>query len=264
MAQDEIDLVKTFAKFCHFLKQNYLLTIFLPLLGALAGIAWFVPNEKTESSLFGETTLLTSEEVQFLFTQLEKTDSFPGLTKDQRRTVSNIRFKVFEKEAGVITVVKEKIAFLEVSVRVSDHTVFPALQQSIISFLTTSPSYLRRKSEREKFYNLMIERIDRELVELEEMKKKISSKDQTSTLDPSKLYSTAIELYREKEQYEVKKADLNSFHVAKSFENYTINNKPTSVVAGVIGFAFGSLVLLVVLAIKYFMQYYRNYEKTIS
>jgi hypothetical protein len=264
MAQDEIDLIREFAKFCYFLKRNYLLTIFLPLLGALAAIAWFMPNEKTESSFFGETTLLTSEEVEFLFTQLEKTDSLPGLTREQRHKVSKIRFKVFEKDAGAQTVILEKITFLEVNVSVSDRHVFPFLQESIIRFLTSSPSYLRRKAEREKFYNQMIERIDRELVELEEMKNKISSKDQTSTLDPSELYSTAVELYREKEQYQVKKADLNSFHVAKSFENYTIDRKPTPLLAGIVGFAFGFLVLIVVLAIKYFIQYFRNYEKTIS
>jgi hypothetical protein len=264
---EEVNLLDILAAFYAALKRNYILTFLLPLLGV--GIALFYVNRARdifESSLLIETSLLSENESQFLFDQLDRVGVIPGLSQEEDNNVNGFGFKVIRGETTPTPIergisLNEKTLYLQVTARVYDDAVFPALERSIVDFVDKSPSVQRHRAEREKFYGGMISTIEQEIAAMDQVKKEITTKIQATYLNPSELYSKTVELLKEKTLYEIKREEIKSVHLIKGFDTLAVTRKPKMWLAGLIGFAAGFAVLCLVLFIKFFARYFKLYQK---
>src|SRR3954466_14259614 len=95
----EIDLLELLAKLYKAVLKNWITAIILPLAGAIAAISINSSSENSiQSSMLIATDLLTKEEFEFLFQELDKTDSFPGLTFEQMTRINNLNFSVVDEK----------------------------------------------------------------------------------------------------------------------------------------------------------------------
>jgi hypothetical protein len=261
MDSQEIDIAREFARFCYTVKKNYLLAFFLPVLGTLAAIGWYSKKESYVSKMLLETSLLNESEADFLLNEFKKADSLPGLQSGHQGMIRSLTFTVFEKEVGPKTVGEDKTTYITADLSVSDTSVFQPLQKAILVFLTSNPSFKRNKSERDRYYNAIINRIDTEIAELQNAKKDISAKSSNSILNPADLYSTAVDLEKMRSEYSLKKQSLNALNVVKDFRALQSQSVPSIIIVGLIGFALGVLLFLAILAIKAFIKFYTRFEK---
>ena len=262
----EIDLLQLIAAFFLQLKQNLLLTILLPVVGV--GIALAISMRPRadifESSLLVETSLLTDNECKFLFEQLDKVGIIPGLSEEEDQKVAGFSFKVTRNEGPVLTDQNpyqlDRSVYLEVTARVLDKDVLPALQKAVVNFINSSQSVVRHRNERSRFYSEMIARINMELSSMDEVKKQVT-KTQATYLNPSELYASSVRLYEQKTEYEILAREIETIHLLKGFDSLTINAKTSLIQAILIGFGVGTGVLLLILFIRFFMSYFKQYEQ---
>lgn len=264
---DEIDLLELVASFLAALKRNLLLTIILPLAGILIALAIsYNSRDVFESSLLIETSLLTENECNFLFEQLDKFGVIPGLTKEQDDQVAGFKFKVTRHDGPVLSDVNmyqlNNRVYIEVTARVFDKTVFVPLEKALVKFIDGSASVVRNRNEREKFYSEMIKRIDEEIASMDKVKEVISTKTQATYLNPSELYANSVKLYEDKTAYSIRLQEIRSVHLIKGFDSLSINAQLSKMIIALIGFAVGFCVLLMLLFIQFFRRYYKSYETT--
>lgn len=263
----EIDLLELVAGFFMALKRNLALSICLPLAGILIGAGISSQSRDIfESSILIETSLLTDRECEFLFQQLDKFGVMPGLSKEQDDQVVGFSFKVTRNDGPVLdgqnSYLLNRAVYLEVTAKVYDQAVLPALQKSLVDFINSSASVVNHRMERSKFYNDMIQRIDTEILAMDEVKKQISSKTQATYLNPSELFENSVKLYEKKTEYEIKRSEINSIHLLKGSDTMTINSRMGMVMAGAIGFAVGFVILCMLLFFQFFLSFYKRYETT--
>jgi len=263
----EIDLLELVAGFFMALKRNLALTIILPVAGIAIAVGISSQSRDVfESSLLIETSLLTDSECEFLFQQLDKFGVIPGLTKEQDDQVASFRFSVTRNDGPVLpeqnSFLLNRAVYLEVTAKVFDQDVLPALQKSLVDFINGSVSVVKHRTERSKFYNEMIQRIDTEILAMDEVKKQINSKTQATYLNPSELFENSVKLYEKRMEYEIKRSEINSIHLLKGFDSLTINAKMRLTIAAAIGFAVGFAVLCLLLFLKFFISFYKRYETT--
>jgi hypothetical protein len=266
---NEINLMDVLARFYATLKRNLILTLLLPILGLLTGIAIsYNSRDLFESSLLIETSLLTQSECKFLFEQLNKVGIIPGLTPEDDAKVQGFNYEVTKDEEVQRTnnsevSLNEKTIYLQITARVHDESVFPALQKAVVTFVNESPAVTRHRHDRQKFYDGMIGRINTELVGMEEIKKEINTRTQATYLNPSDLYAQSVALYKEKTKYEIEREAITSVHLLKGFDSLTVDAKMNTTLFAIIGFIVGLLILLLVLFIQYFSLYYRDHQKNV-
>lgn len=264
---DEIDLLELAASFFASLKRNIWITVLFPLSGILLALIFsWQSNDLLESSILVETSLLTEKECKFLFDQLDKAGVVPRLTAEQDRKVVSFKFEVSKNDGPIINgknaFLSNKSVFLQVSVKVSDVSVFPALEKALVEFINESGFVTRHRSERQKFYSDMIKRIDQEIALMDEVKSQVNSSTQATSLNPSDLYANTIRLYEDKIEYEIKLKEIEVVHLVKGFDSLTVDAKMIKLVVASIGFVIGFIILCIVLFLKFFVRYYRLYETT--
>lgn len=255
---DEIDLLQLCASFFAALNRNMLLSISFPLAGVIVALAIaYNSQNRFESSLLIETSLLTENESKFLFDQLDKFGVIPGLTKEQDDQVAGFKFEVIKNEVPNFD---ENTVYLQVTARVFNKDVFPLLQKALIKFINGSTAVVRHRREREKFYTEMITRIEQEIASMDEIKQQINSKIQATYLNPAELYANTVKLHEEKTKYELKLNEIKTVHLAKGFDSLTIDAQMPKVLVALIGFTAGFMLLCFVLFLKFFAKYYKLYE----
>jgi hypothetical protein len=263
----EIDLLELIAGFFMALRRNLVLSIVMPLAGILTAIGISSTSKDVfESTLLIETSLLTDMECKFLFEQLDKFGVIPGLTKEQGDQVAGFSFRVTRNDGPILTeqnsYLLNRAVFLEVTAKVHDQSILPALQKSLVDFINGSAPVMRHRRDRTKFYNEMIQRIDREILAMDDIKKEISGKTQATYLNPSGLFENSVNLYEKRTEYEIKQSEITSIHLLKGFDSMTINAGMSSTIAAIIGFAIGFASLCLLLFFQFFFSFYKRYETT--
>lgn len=261
MDSQEIDIAREIARFCYTVKRNLRLAFFLPILGMLAAIGWYAPQHSYESSMLIETSLLNDSEAAFLFNEFQTADSIPGLDSDHRGMIRKLNFNMFEKEVGPKTTVEDKTTYIRVDVSVSDTSVLQPLQKAVLAFLTSNPSFKRKKSEHDRYYDRLINKIDAEIAELQTAKKDLSAKSTNSILNPAELYSTAVNLEKMRQEYALRKQSMNVLNVVKDFRTLLRQSVRSFFKVALIGLALGTLLFLAILALKAFIRFYMKFEK---
>jgi hypothetical protein len=258
---EEVNLLDLLASFMAALKRNLIFTILFPTIGiAIALAIAFKSRDLFESSLLIETSLLSENESKFLFDQLDRAGTFPGLTDMERSQLAGFRYKVFRNEQE--NEFNEKSLFLEVTARVFNKEVFPALETAVLKLVNENPSVVRHRRERQKFYTELVDKIGGEIAAMDAIKKGISINTQANFINPAGLYSSTVDLYKQKIQFEIRREQVKTVHLIKGFDSLTVDARMSKSTAAVIGFVIGFGCLCAFLFLRFFLTYFTNYEIT--
>jgi hypothetical protein len=106
----------------------------------------------------------------------------------------------------------------------------------------------------------MIAQIDHELVALQELKTAISQNKGIS-LSAGDVYTQTIELAEKKIKYEQEAKSIEAFQLVKGFDGMSKNKQASPFRYSSAGFFSGICLLIIVLFLKYFATYYRQYHQ---
>ncbi len=258
---DEVNLLDLLASILRTLRKNLLITFLFPIVGIVLGLMWAMQSKSAfQASLLLETSLISQSECKFLLDQAYQAGPLPGLTKGQSDQLTKFKYEVTNN--ANINELNEKSIFVEITARVRDKSLFPAVEKAVIDLINTSPSVVRHRAERDRMYGEMITKIEDELAAMEEVKKNIPGSVQATYLNPADLYATTFQLQKEKSRYELRRNEIKSIHVVNGFESFTVDARMSKMMGGIIGFVVGSLLLCVVLFAKYFSRYVSDSETT--
>jgi hypothetical protein len=262
---EEVNLLDLLASFLAALKRNIIFTFVLPIIGVLIALAVsYKSRDLFESSMLIETSLLSENECRFLFDQLDKVGTIPGLTNEERNQLAGFRFQVIKNEVGPTSdynSLNERSLYLEVTARVYNQGVFPSLEKAVVKVVNENPSVVRHRNEREKFYGELVNKLQAEINSMERIKQE-SGVNMAKYVNPSELYASSVELYKEKIQYEIRRDQIKSVHLIKGFDSLTIDAKQSKILVAIIGFLIGFACLCVFLFLQFFVRYFTVYETT--
>jgi hypothetical protein len=253
---EEINLVDLIARMIRTLRKNIHLTILFPAAGLIIGIAAFIASPPVyQSTLLIETSLLTENECNALLSQEQLISRIQGLSEEQRGSIRNISFKTIRNVSDKVQVpLTEGSIYVAITVEIFNEGDLPNIEKAIVDFLNNSPAVVRHRNDRSQFYDQMISRIETELSRLEEVKKEVGGKTQATFLNPSDLYSSTVDLFKERTEYLIKREEIKSVHVIYGFD-VTTSAKRSLLVASAAGFSIGCIVLAAVLVVRYFSRY---------
>lgn len=266
--KEEIDLLDLLVRIFSAFAKNLILTIVLPLAGMILVYTFTRASfERIQSEMMVVTDLLSATECEFIMGQFQKTDSIPGMTSTERRSVSGLSFKVtpdpdYKMSYSNIKsydVQSRPPVYLKVTASVSDCAVLIPLQRGLVNYLNNSKPVLAERTQRKIHYEELIRKIDQELADLEKAKTAVGG---SASLDPAGLFTGAVNLYEKKVSYELSMKESQSVQVVHEFTSTTnMNNQLPASHALVIGFVIGFGVLVIVLFLKFFFRYYRQQQK---
>jgi hypothetical protein len=260
----EIDLMEVLVKILDLVRSNLFLAVFLPVAGALVGWGFsHISENRSESQMMVVTEHLTEPQCEFLLAQLEKTDSFPDITEEQRQSLIFLKHKTI-KEPIVHPLLSQSSVphktHIEITLHVKHIALRKVFENSIIRYLESSQPAIRKKEELEEFYKTMVIHIDEELSAMNELKKQMVTLNNTGD-NAIDLYTKTIELTEKKIKYQQELKNIEAFQIVKGFDGM---NKPKTASPGLYSFAgagAGIALLAFLLFLKYFVDYYRDYHQ---
>lgn len=256
---EEIVLLDVLAGYFAALQRNLTLAISLPIIGAIVGISYFFTSSDVwESSVLIETSLLTPQEGEFLFSQLENVRLIPGLTKEQQKEIKKIKYKVLEEKTE--NRLNDQSVYLQATARVYNRKIFLVLQEALVELINTSPPVVRHRGERMLYYDHLITKIEEEISAMDSVKSQVSGQIQATYLNPSLLYAQTVDLFREKMSLQIKRDEIKTVHLVKEFDYLSFDRKPPFLTLAFGGLVVGLLLVTVVLFVKFFLAYFSIYQ----
>ena len=249
----EIDLVELLANLYRSILKNWIPAIILPLAGIILAVSINSAVKDTlQSNMLIATDLLSKEECEFLFEELEKADTFPKLTSDQMKLVNKISFTVLDKKDA-----NDKNVYLKVTAKVHSLKIFPILEKAVVSYLNECEPVTMNRRDKELITNGLIQKIEIEESGLDKVKERQIQDNEkaTSYLSPADLFETSLELREKKIKYQIENENLKSVRVVKGFGSLTKNAKLSPILAGLIGFALGLMAFFFLLFLMFFKRY---------
>jgi hypothetical protein len=264
-SDQEIDLMTLLVKALDFVWANLFLTIFLPVAGALVG--WglsHISENRSESQMMIVTQHLSEPECEFLLAQLEKTDSFPDVTEEQRKGLIVLKHSVITEQRpySIFNPPPLSTTHVEITLRVKHVSLRKVFENSIIRYLETSQPAVRKKEELAEYYSAMIAQIDHELKSMDELKKQILTT--TSTQENADLFTKSVELLEKKIRYQQAARDIEAFQIVKGFDGMNKPKRASPIKYAIGGASVGLGLLILLLFIKYFTEYYRDYHQKLN
>jgi outer membrane lipopolysaccharide assembly protein LptE/RlpB len=248
---DEIDLLKLIMDGYRTLRKNLALLIVCSLLGILTAVALiYLAKNKYSSSMMITTDLLSQSEAEFIFNELDRTDSVPGLNKHQGRSIKNLSFSVEDNP-------EDKTVYLKVNAEVITAEIYPVLEDVILDYLNKTNPVVRNRKERTMIYNEMLKKIDEEIAGMEAVKKQTDTKAFASFISPADLYTKTVELYQKRTEIKAGLEHIQSIHLVKGFGSLMKETKMAMHIAGFIGFVSGIFLALIII----FIRFLDNYSK---
>jgi hypothetical protein len=257
-ANQEIDLLELLAKLFSTLKKNKILVILCPVVGLVFGLGVFYIKNTRESAtasiqtgMMISTDLLSESEAKFLCNDFTTSDTLPGLTLAQRNKIISISTEI--KKEGMSD---GKIAvFIIIPVLTTDRSVLPALQAGLLKHIDQSEPVTRQRIARQKLYTEMIKKIDSELATLDLIK--------AQKVYPADLPIQITNLTEKKVNYQLALEGSNTVHLVKGFETRIVNEQapPSKLPYVMLGLVLGICALVFILFLKFFRDYYRNFER---
>lgn len=257
----ETSLLEILAGFFVILRKNRALSIALPLMGLLAGVLYYArSSDLWESSILIKTSLLTPQEGEFLLAQIERAKVVPGLSADQQKQIKHVTYSLITETEG--TGFDDRSIYLQATARVYQKEVFRVLENALVNLIETSPSVRRHRDGRKQYYDQLISKIDEEISAMAQVKSQVAREAQATYLNPSLLYTQTVDLFREKLSLQLKKQEIESIHLVKSFDSLSFDRKVPLLILMIVGIVAGMLLLSVVLFLKFFVSYFRGYQSS--
>jgi len=255
---DEIDLLALLAKFVHYLTENWIIALALPVLGGALGFFLAMnSSNRFESKMMIRSEVLSAAECNFLLSQFEQNRPFPGVPGEVSETVLKLSHEMILVDNGADI---KKDVYVEILIRISNRENLPLLQNAILNFLEQSDAAQQRKNERKELYTTIISKITHELKLLDDVKTHTAYEAQANALKPSDLFTSAVDLTETKTSYEIKLKADRAINLVQGF-NHVLDARYSQKTFTLLGVVTGLFVVLVTLFIKYFFSYYRQYRK---
>lgn len=249
---DEIDLMELLARVYRAIKRNLLLFTVLPVTGVIFTLSLaYNSSDKFSSSMMITTDLLSENEAKFIFDELEKADSIPGLSSEEKRKMLGLNFEVEQGEQND----RSKRVYLKVTAIVKDPAVFPSLEKTVVRYINSVDPVVRSRKDQELFYKQMIAKIDNEIAAMDQIKQKTDA--MASYVDPSELYAKTVELFRIRTESEIKLQNINTVHVAKGFGSLIKDARLSKLLVAIVGLGLGFVIAILLMFIKFFNDYNR-------
>lgn len=269
---DEIDLKVLLKKIIDVLSKGTKTIILSILLGAILGLAYFFNSKTTyESSMILSSEVLVLANVQALldpFEPLIKERNISalaerlGVDKETAAKIKSIAVKsIFEKESDN----KEPVNYFEVTATVTDNDILPQLQEGIVNFLQNNEFVQKRVALKEDGLKTLIDRIDKEIAQIDSVKTKIGQSVPLSAtspnvvlMEPSNLYEQALKMAEKQQLYKTQLALIESFQVVQGFTPYEKPSSPSWIICLVTGLAGGLIIGFAILFFKEMDRYVRS------
>lgn len=266
--QEEFDLFAIFLKLVNIVRANFWLIVIFFLLGTGIGLASYYSATKIyESKMVVSSTILTKSYSNDLIRRLnrhkrEMNDSaIMNLLRVSEKTSKSLVYLGIE---SVTEVEEQKDAekFI-ITVEVTDQQILPQLQQGLLFYLENNEFAKVRVEQSKAFFKQMIAKIEAEVADMEDLKRKIASGEffqKTNgdiSFDPTAVNSKIIELTKEKINFE------NSLKLANSvqlIEGFSIFQRPVQPKLAV-SLASGSLLGLFFVGLMIFFKSVRRVLK---
>lgn len=269
---DEIDLKELLKKIVDVLTRGTKTIVLSILLGAILGLAYFFSIKTTyQSKLVLSSELLVLANVQALldpFKSLIEEGNLSvlagrlGVDKETAAKIRKIEVKsIFEKESDN----KEKVSYFEVTATVTDNSILPQLQEGIVHFLQNNEFVQKRAAIKEEGLKTLIERIDKEIAQIDSVKRKIGESVALSAtspnvvlMEPSNLYEQALLMAEKQQEYRMQLALVESFQVVQGFTPFSRPSSPSWILCLVTGLGGGLIIGFAILFFKEMDRYVRS------
>lgn len=269
---NEIDLKDLLKKIIDVLSRGTKTIILSVLLGAILGLAYFFNSSITyKSNMILSSEVLVLANVQGLldpFNSLLEEGNFSllserlGIDEEMVAKIKEIEIKsVFEKETDN----KEPVNYFEVTVTVTDNNILPQLQESIVRFLQDNAFVQKRVALKEDGLKTLIDRIDKEIAQIDSVKEKIGQSVPLSAtspnvvlMEPSNLYEQALKMAEKQQEYKMRLALIESFQVVQGFTPYEKPSSPSWILCLVAGLGGGLIIGFTLLFFKEMDRYVRS------
>jgi hypothetical protein len=249
---DEIDLMELLARVYRAIKRNLLLFTVLPVIGVIFTLSLaYNSSDKFSSSMMITTDLLSENEAKFIFEELEKADSIPGLSSDEKRKLLGLNFEVGQSEQND----KTKRVYLKITAIVTDPAIFPSLEKTVVKYINSVDPVVRSRQNQESYYKQMIAKIDGEIAAMDQVKQKTEA--MASYVDPSELYAKTVELFKMRTESEIKLKSISNVQVTKGFGSLIKDARMSKLIVALAGLALGFFIAILLLFIKFFNDYNR-------
>jgi hypothetical protein len=262
---DEIDLVELLARIVISIKNNISLIIIAFAVGSLLGLAYyqFVPKAY-ESKMMISSDILTESYSKTLVSDLGKLikennlsslSSKLSLSENQSSSLLLIEIKsTIEKSENVK---EQEKNYLTVTCRSKDNEIWPVLQGGLIAFFESNDYVKIRVEQRKKYITQIIEKIDKELIDLNELKTRItngqmtqSGKDNVVLFDPTTVNTTILDLNKEKITLQNSLENVNSVQLVDGFTVFEKPASPKLSISLIAGASFGLFFVALILGFK--------------
>jgi uncharacterized protein involved in exopolysaccharide biosynthesis len=264
-SSDEIDLLELSSKITLGIKNNFRSFVLAFVLGSLLGLAYyqFVPKVY-ESNMIVQSDILTesygesiTESMDLLIREqnLEILGSRMGIRPQKAASVVKIKVgSVKQKQSS--TTDKENNTFV-VTVRTTDNTLLPDLQNGLINYLRNNEFVKIRVRQRQDYNKTMIEKVGQEIRSLDSLKKRLfngkpiySESAEMMLVDPTNIYSKIIELNKEQINYKNDLELVNSIQLIEGFTTYKKPISPKLSISLTAGVSLGIFFVFALMAIK--------------
>jgi hypothetical protein len=276
---DEIDLLELLAKIVITIKSNILSIIIAFVIGSILGLCYyqFVPKSY-ESSMLISSGILTESYSKNLVSDINKlikeknlitVSTKLGITQQEASKLGKLEIKsAIEKSDGIKEAEKNYLTIIGQS---SDNSIWPGLQKGLINFFESNDFVKIRVDHNRKYYTQIIEKIDKELIDLQELKSNISSgkmsqsgKDNLILFDPTTVNTKILELNKEKIGMQNALETVNSVQLV---EGFTVFEKPVSPklsISLVAGASVGLFFVALIIAFKSLRKIVRLSEEKLA
>jgi len=262
---DEIDLAELLAKIVIGVKNNIKLILGAFILGTIIGLAYYQLVPKIyESRMLISSEILTESYSKNMVSDLNKLidEKNPGaissklqLSENQSNALEEIEIKSSIEKSEFIK--EQEKNFLTIICQSEDNTIWPDLQQGLINYLESNEFVKTRVEQRKKYITQIIEKIDKELIDLNVLKERIangqitqSGKDNLVLFDPTTVNSKILELNKEKINLQNSLETVNSIQLVEGFTVFKKQVSPRLSISLAAGASFGLFLVILLLVIK--------------
>jgi len=265
--EEEIDLHLIVRNTYHFFQRNFSWLMGGSAIGMIVGlVAYFTMPPVYESKMVFVSDILTTS-----FTN-ELTQNFDQLIRERNDSLLANRFSLTPIQAGSLkkiqieglsTVANEdKVqTTFAIKVQIRQRSILPDLQKGILNYLRDNEYVKPRVRQREVMYRTLIEELDSEIKSLEILKDRFVKGESFSSggsgmllVDPANIYSTLVDLTRQKLEYQNSLELFYSIQLVDGFTPFKNPVSPKLYLNLLIGFAAGFLLTLLLIVFRLLLK----------
>jgi LPS O-antigen subunit length determinant protein (WzzB/FepE family) len=261
---DEIDVTDLIVKSIEALKTNFWIIVFFIGVGTAIGIAYYNTTPKIyQSTMIISSNILTESYCEALFSNFNR-----YIIEGNARVLAK-QFQISESAAASIRSLeveamtkaqsadsKESERFL-ITAEVVDRAILPDLQKGIIAYLQSNDFVRIRVEQNKKYFKQMLDRVDKEIADMEEFKTRIYKGDFFQNakgnvmFDPTTVNTKILELTDKRITYQNGLEIADSVQLIDAFTQFEKQSKPKLSLSLIAGFLAGTGMALLFLVLRF-------------